>query len=197
MKTRVVLVDNYDSFTWNLVQYLGELGADVRVFRNDAIDVAGIRRLRPRALVISPGPCTPDEAGVSLAAIRALAGSLPILGVCLGHQAIGQAFGGKVIRNARIVHGKASPVLHRGTGIYAGLPSPFEAGRYHSLVVERASLPRALVVTSWTREGEIMGLSHRTLDVEGVQFHPESVLTGHGKALLGNWLDRVRARRKP
>ena len=197
MKTRVVLVDNYDSFTWNLVQYLGELGADVRVFRNDAIDVAGIRRLRPRALVISPGPCTPDEAGVSLEAIQTLAGTLPILGVCLGHQAIGQAFGGKVIRNDRIVHGKASPVLHRGDGIYAGLPSPFEAGRYHSLVVERASLPRALAVTSWTREGEIMGLSHRTLDVEGVQFHPESVLTGHGKALLGNWLDRVRARRKP
>lgn len=197
MKTRLVLVDNYDSFTWNLVQYLGELGADVRVFRNDAIDVAGIRRLRPRALVISPGPCTPDEAGVSLEAIRALAGTLPILGVCLGHQAIGQAFGGKVVRNDRIVHGKASPVLHRGDGIYAGLPSPFEAGRYHSLVVERASLPRALAVTSWTREGEIMGLSHRKLDVEGVQFHPESVLTGHGKALLGSWLDRVRARRKP
>jgi anthranilate synthase component 2 len=197
MKTRLVLVDNYDSFTWNLVQYLGELGADVRVFRNDAIDVAGIRRLRPRALVISPGPCTPDEAGVSLEAIRTLAGTLPILGVCLGHQAIGQAFGGKVVRNDRIVHGKASPVLHRGDGIYAGLPSPFEAGRYHSLVVERASLPRALAVTAWTREGEIMGLAHRKLDVEGVQFHPESVLTGHGKALLGNWLDRVRARRKP
>jgi anthranilate synthase component 2 len=197
MKPRLVLVDNYDSFTWNLVQYLGELGADVRVFRNDAIDVAGIRRLRPRALVISPGPCTPDEAGVSLEAIQTLAGTLPILGVCLGHQAIGQAFGGKVIRNDRIVHGKASPILHRGDGIYAGLPSPFEAGRYHSLVVERASLPRALAVTSWTREGEIMGLRHRKLDVEGVQFHPESVLTGHGKALLGNWLDRVRARRKP
>ena len=197
MKPRIVLVDNYDSFTWNLVQYLGELGADVRVFRNDAIDVAGIRRLRPRALVISPGPCTPDEAGVSLEAIQTLAGTLPILGVCLGHQAIGQAFGGKVIRNDRIVHGKASPVLHRGDGIYAGLPSPFEAGRYQSLVVERASLPRALAVTSWTREGEIMGLRHRRLDVEGVQFHPESVLTGQGKALLGNWLDRVRARRKP
>ena len=197
MKPRIVLVDNYDSFTWNLVQYLGELGADVRVFRNDAIDVAGIRRLRPRALVISPGPCTPDEAGVSLEAIQTLAGTLPILGVCLGHQAIGQAFGGKVIRNDRIVHGKASPVLHRGDGIYAGLPSPFEAGRYHSLVVERASLPRVLAVTSWTREGEIMGLRHRKLDVEGVQFHPESVLTGQGKALLGNWLDRVRARRKP
>jgi anthranilate synthase component 2 len=197
MKPRLVLVDNYDSFTWNLVQYLGELGADVRVFRNDAIDVAGIRRLRPRGLVISPGPCTPDEAGVSLEAIRALAGAMPILGVCLGHQAIGQAFGGKVVRNERIVHGKASPVLHRGDGIYAGLPSPFEAGRYHSLVVERSSLPRDLVITSWTREGEVMGLRHRKLDVEGVQFHPESVLTGHGKALLGNWLARVRAGRRP
>ncbi|MGA8889940.1 MAG: aminodeoxychorismate/anthranilate synthase component II [Anaeromyxobacteraceae bacterium] len=191
MKPRLVLVDNYDSFTWNLVQYLGELGADVRVFRNDAIDVAGIRRLRPAALVVSPGPCTPDEAGVSLAAIRELAGELPILGVCLGHQAIGQAFGGKVVRNDRIVHGKASPVLHRGDGLYAGLPAPFEAGRYHSLVVERSSLPRVLAVTSWTREGEVMGLRHRTLDVEGVQFHPESVLTTHGKALLGNWLARV------
>ena len=197
MKPRLVLVDNYDSFTWNLVQYLGELGADVRVFRNDAIDVAGIRKLRARGLVISPGPCTPDEAGVSLEAIRELAGAMPILGVCLGHQAIGQAFGGKVVRNARIVHGKSSPVLHRGDGIYAGLPSPFEAGRYHSLVVERSTLPRALTVTSWTREGEVMGLRHRKLDVEGVQFHPESVLTGHGKALLGNWLARVRAWRRP
>jgi anthranilate synthase/aminodeoxychorismate synthase-like glutamine amidotransferase len=197
VKPRLVLVDNYDSFTWNLVQYLGELGADVRVFRNDAIDVAGIRGLRPRGLVISPGPCTPDEAGVSLTAIRELAGAMPILGVCLGHQAIGQAFGGKVIRNERIVHGKSSPVHHRGDGIYAGLPSPFEAGRYHSLVVERSTLPRTLAVTSWTREGEVMGLRHRKLDVEGVQFHPESVLTGHGKALLGNWLARVRARRRP
>jgi anthranilate synthase component 2 len=197
VKPRLVLVDNNDSFTWNLVQYLGELGADVRVFRNDAIDVAGIRKLRPRGLVISPGPCTPDEAGVSLEAIRELAGAMPILGVCLGHQAIGQAFGGKVVRNARIVHGKSSPVLHRGDGIYAGLPSPFEAGRYHSLVVERSTLPRALTVTSWTREGEVMGLRHRKLDVEGVQFHPESVLTGHGKALLGNWLARVRAWRRP
>jgi anthranilate synthase component 2 len=197
VKPRLVLVDNYDSFTWNLVQYLGELGADVRVFRNDAIDVAGIRKLRPHGLVISPGPCTPDEAGVSLTAIRELAGALPILGVCLGHQAIGQAFGGKVIRNERIVHGKSSPVHHRGDGIYAGLPSPFEAGRYHSLVVERSTLPRALAVTSWTREGEVMGLRHRKLDVEGVQFHPESVLTGHGKALLGNWLARVRAWRRP
>ena len=196
MKPRIVLVDNYDSFTFNLVQYLGELGADVRVFRNDQIDVAGIRALRPRGLAISPGPCTPDEAGVSLEAIRSLAGELPILGVCLGHQAIGQAFGGKVVRNERIVHGKASPVLHRGDGIYAGLPSPFAAGRYHSLVVERSSLPRALRITSWTQEGEIMGLRHRRLEIEGVQFHPESILTGPGKALLGNWLTRVEAWRR-
>ena len=196
MKPRVVLVDNYDSFTFNLVQYLGELGADVRVFRNDQIDVAGIRALRPRALVVSPGPCTPDEAGVSLEAIRSLAGELPVLGVCLGHQAIGQAFGGKVVRNDRIVHGKASPVLHRGEGIYEGLPSPFDAGRYHSLVVERASLPRELRITSWTREGEIMGLRHRRLEIEGVQFHPESILTGQGKVLLGNWLTRVKAWRR-
>jgi anthranilate synthase/aminodeoxychorismate synthase-like glutamine amidotransferase len=196
MKPRIVLVDNYDSFTFNLVQYLGELGADVRVFRNDQIDVAGIRALRPRALVVSPGPCTPDEAGVSLEAIRSLAGEWPILGVCLGHQAIGQAFGGKVVRNDRIVHGKASPVLHRGEGIYEGLPSPFDAGRYHSLVVERASLPRNLRITSWTREGEIMGVRHRRLEVEGVQFHPESILTGQGKALLGNWLSRVKEWRR-
>ena len=191
MKPRLVLVDNYDSFTWNLVQYLGELGADVRVFRNDAIDVAGIRRLRPAALVVSPGPCTPDQAGVTLAAIREMAGDLPILGVCLGHQAIGQAFGGRVVRNFRIVHGKASPVLHGGAGIYAGVPSPFLAGRYHSLVVERATLPAALRVTSWTEEGEIMGLRHEVLDVEGVQFHPESILTEPGKTLLGNWLRRI------
>jgi len=196
MKPRIVLVDNYDSFTFNLVQYLGELGADVRVFRNDQIDVAGIRALRPRGLVVSPGPCTPDEAGVSLEAIRSLAGELPILGVCLGHQAIGQAFGGKVVRNERIVHGKASPVLHRGDGVYAGIPSPFAAGRYHSLVVERSSLPRALRITSWTQEGEIMGLRHRRLEIEGVQFHPESILTGPGKALLGNWLTRVAAWRR-
>jgi anthranilate synthase component 2 len=184
-------VDNYDSFTFNLVQYLGELGAEVEVFRNDAIAVAGIRERAPDALVLSPGPCTPDEAGVTLEAIRALAGELPILGVCLGHQAIGQAFGGKVIRNDRIVHGKSSPVRHRGDGIYAGLPSPFEAGRYHSLVIERRSLPAALRVTSWTDDGEIMGVRHRRLDVEGVQFHPESVLTVDGKRLLGNWLARV------
>jgi anthranilate synthase component 2 len=191
VKARLLLVDNYDSFTFNLVQYLGELGAEVEVFRNDAIDVAGIRARRPDGLVLSPGPCTPREAGVTVPAIQALAGQLPILGVCLGHQAIGQAFGGKVIRNFRIVHGKASPVRHRGQGIFAGLPSPFAAGRYHSLVVEKRSLPRALRVTAWTDEGEIMGLCHRRLDVEGVQFHPESVLTAEGKRLLGNWLSRV------
>ncbi|HEX8908986.1 MAG TPA: aminodeoxychorismate/anthranilate synthase component II [Anaeromyxobacteraceae bacterium] len=188
---RLLLVDNYDSFTFNLVQYLGELGAEVEVHRNDAIDVAGIRAARPDGLVLSPGPCTPDEAGVTLEAIGALAGELPILGVCLGHQAIGQAFGARVVRNARIVHGKASPVRHRGKGLYAGLPSPFSAGRYHSLVVERASLPAALAVTAWTDEGEIMGLRHRRLEVEGVQFHPESILTEGGKALLGNWLERL------
>jgi anthranilate synthase/aminodeoxychorismate synthase-like glutamine amidotransferase len=195
-RVRLLLLDNYDSFTFNLAQYLGELSAEVRVFRNDQIDVAGIRRERPRGLVISPGPCTPDEAGVTLEAIRALSGALPILGVCLGHQAIGQAFGGRVVRNPRIVHGKASPVLHRGRGLYQGLPSPFLAGRYHSLVVERRSLPSSLAVTAWTREGEIMGLRHRRLDVEGVQFHPESILTEHGKALLANWLGRLRVGRR-
>ncbi|HET7826398.1 MAG TPA: aminodeoxychorismate/anthranilate synthase component II [Anaeromyxobacter sp.] len=196
MTARLLLVDNYDSFTFNLVQYLGELGARVDVFRNDAIDVAGIRARRPDGLVLSPGPCTPDEAGVTLRAVRELAGALPILGVCLGHQAIGQAFGGKVIRNFRIIHGKSSPVLHGGRGLYEGVPSPFEAGRYHSLVVERETLPADLEVTSWTDEGEIMGLRHRALDVEGVQFHPESILTSEGKKLLGNWLGRI-ARGRP
>jgi anthranilate synthase component 2 len=193
----LLLVDNYDSFTFNLVQYLGELGARVEVFRNDEIDVPGIRARAPDALVLSPGPCTPDEAGVTLEAIRALAGALPILGVCLGHQAIGQAFGGKVVRNHRIVHGKASAVHHRGEGLYGGLSAPFQAGRYHSLVVERASLPAALEVTSWTDEEEIMGLRHRSLDVEGVQFHPESILTVEGKTLLGNWLAHVAAAHRP
>jgi anthranilate synthase component 2 len=188
---RLLMIDNYDSFTFNLVQYLGELGADVTVFRNDKIDIAGIRALAPDAVVLSPGPCTPSEAGITIEAIHAFAGKLPLLGVCLGHQAIGQAFGGKVVRNWRIVHGKPSPVLHGRAGLYAGIPSPFQAGRYHSLVVDRKSLPRSLMVTSWTAEGEIMGLRHRTLEVEGVQFHPESILTESGKALLGNWLTRV------
>ena len=194
MKPHLVLLDNYDSFTFNLAQYLGELGAEVEVFRNDRIDVEGIRRRRPDGLVISPGPCTPDQAGVTLAAIRELAGEVPILGVCLGHQAIGQAFGARVVRNRRVVHGKASAVHHRRAGIYVGVPSPFQAGRYHSLVVERRSLPAVFRVTAWTREGEIMGIRHRRLEVEGVQFHPESILTEHGKALLGNWLGHLRRR---
>jgi anthranilate synthase/aminodeoxychorismate synthase-like glutamine amidotransferase len=191
VSTRLVLVDNYDSFTWNLVQYLGELGADVRVFRNDAIDVAGIRRLRPRGLVVSPGPCTPDEAGVSLEAIRALAGELPILGVCLGHQAIGQAFGGKVVRAGRVMHGKTSPIDHDGRTLYQGLERPFTATRYHSLLVERASLPDCLEISAWTAEGEIMGLRHKDLPIEGVQFHPESILTTSGMELIRNWLALV------
>jgi anthranilate synthase component II len=197
MNPRLLLIDNYDSFTFNLVQYLGELGAVVDVHRNDRIDVAGIRARRPDGLVISPGPCTPNEAGVTLAAISELSGALPILGVCLGHQAIGQAFGGKVVRNFRVVHGKSSPIRHAGQGLYAGLPSPFEAGRYHSLVVERESLPADLELTSWTDEGEIMGLRHRALDVEGVQFHPESILTAEGKRLLANWLGRIARNGRP
>ena len=197
MSLRLLLVDNYDSFTFNLVQYLGELGASVEVHRNDRIDVDGIRARHPDGVVLSPGPCTPDEAGVTLPAIRALGGELPILGVCLGHQAIGQAYGGRVVRNARIVHGKASPVRHRGRGLFAGLPSPFAAGRYHSLVVERATLPRELSITAWTEEGEIMGLRHRRLPVEGVQFHPESILTDGGKRLLANWLARLVAEGRP
>jgi anthranilate synthase component II len=195
VSARILVVDNYDSFTFNLVQYLGELGARVEVFRNDAIDVADIRAHRPQGLLLSPGPCSPDEAGITLGAITALAGHLPILGVCLGHQAIGQAFGGRVVRAKAVVHGKASPVWHRGKGVFAGLPSPFAAGRYHSLTVERASLPRVLAVTAWTEDGTVMGLRHRMLDVEGVQFHPESILTEHGKPLLANWLARCGARR--
>jgi len=193
-RPRLLLVDNYDSFTFNLVQLLGELGARIEVHRNDQIDVPGILLHRPEALVLSPGPCTPSEAGVTLAAISALSGKLPILGVCLGHQAVGQAFGGKVVRNFRIVHGKSSPVHHRGEGIYAGLGQPFEAGRYHSLVVERKTLPECLEVTAWTQEGEVMGLRHRSLEVEGVQFHPESILTPQGKLLLANWLGRLSSR---
>lgn len=193
---RVVVIDNYDSFTFNLVQYLGELGADVEVFRNDQIDVAGVRERRPSGVLLSPGPCTPAEAGITLEAIETLAGKVPLFGVCLGHQAIGAAYGGRVVRNARIVHGKASPVRHAGTGVFTGLPSPFEAGRYHSLVVERGSLPDVLEVTAWTDEDEVMGLRHRELDVEGVQFHPESILTEQGHALLGNWLRRLPERRR-
>jgi anthranilate synthase component 2 len=190
----LLLIDNYDSFTFNLAQYLGELGEEVKVLRNDALDVAGIRALAPSRIVISPGPGTPDDAGVTLELIRGLAGTVPILGVCLGHQAIGQAFGGRVIRAKEIMHGKTSPIHHDGTGVFAGLANPFEATRYHSLVVERASLPDCLVITAWT-EGpdggfdEIMGLRHKTLAVEGVQFHPESILTKRGHDLLRNFLN--------
>jgi anthranilate synthase component 2 len=189
----LLMIDNYDSFTYNLAQYFGELGQEVQVVRNDAIDVAGIRALQPAHIVISPGPGTPDDAAVSLDVLRELAGEVPILGVCLGHQALGQVFGGRVVRAKQIMHGKTSPVHHRGQGVFAGLPNPFEATRYHSLVVEQASLPACLEVTAWTENvdgsiDEIMGLRHKTLPVEGVQFHPESVLTAHGYNLLRNFL---------
>ncbi len=185
---RVLMIDNYDSFTFNLVQYLGELGADVEVRRNDAIDINGIRALKPDTIVISPGPGTPAQAGVSLAILRELAGSVPIFGVCLGHQCIGEAFGGHVVRAKRLMHGKTSPIMHDGSGIFAGVPSPFEGIRYHSLLVEPKPLPDCLEVTARTAEGEIMGLRHKTLPVEGVQFHPESILTEHGKRILANFL---------
>jgi anthranilate synthase component 2 len=189
----LLMIDNYDSFTYNLAQYFGELGQQVQVVRNDVIDVAGIRALQPSHIVISPGPGTPDDAAVSLDVLRELSGEVPILGVCLGHQALGQVFGGRVVRAKQIMHGKTSPVHHRGQGVFAGLPNPFEATRYHSLVVEQASLPECLEVTAWTENpdgslDEIMGLRHRTLAVEGVQFHPESVLTAHGYNLLRNFL---------
>ena len=186
----ILMIDNYDSFTWNLVQYFGELGADVKVILNDEISVAEIAALKPAKIVISPGPCTPTEAGVSLDAIKAFAGKLPILGVCLGHQAIGQAFGGKVVHAKELMHGKTSPIEHTGLGVFSGLPAPFTATRYHSLAVERASLPATLEVTAWTADGEIMGLKHRTLDIEGVQFHPEAILTEHGHRMLRNFLEK-------
>jgi len=184
----VLVIDNYDSFTYNLVQYLGDLGAKVRVVRNDRITVQEVADLKPDRVVISPGPCTPNEAGVSCALIRTFAGRLPILGVCLGHQCLGQAMGGRIVGAERLMHGKTSPIHHDGRTIFAGLPSPFEATRYHSLLVERASLPSCLEVSAETPEGEIMGLRHRTLPLEGVQFHPESILTKPGKDLLRNFL---------
>jgi anthranilate synthase component 2 len=189
----ILMIDNYDSFTWNLVQYFGELGEDVRVVRNDDMTLDALRRLEPASIVVSPGPCTPNEAGVSLEVIEKLSGTIPILGVCLGHQAIGQAFGGKVVRAREIMHGKTSMIHHDGKGVFRGLSNPFEATRYHSLVVEDSSLPECLEVSAWTVDGdgardEIMGLRHRTLAVEGVQFHPESILTQHGHALLRNFL---------
>lgn len=184
----LLLIDNYDSFTYNLAQYCGELGADVRVFRNDALTVEAIESMQPDHVVISPGPGTPDQAGITLEVIHRLAGKIPILGVCLGHQAIGQAFGGRVVRAPVLMHGKTSLIHHLGVGVFSQLPKPFLATRYHSLVVAAESVPDALQVTAWTDDGLVMGLRHKTLPVEGVQFHPESILTEHGHALLANFL---------
>ncbi len=190
----LLMIDNYDSFTWNLVQYFGELGADVEVYRNDEIDIARIEALAPAHLVISPGPCTPNEAGISVAAIKHFAGRMPILGVCLGHQSIGQAFGGRIVHAREVMHGKVSAIHHADTGVFSGLVNPFEATRYHSLVIERDSLPDCLEITAWTQTDdggvdEIMGVRHRDLNVQGVQFHPESILTAHGHDMLRNFLD--------
>jgi anthranilate synthase component 2 len=187
-KTMLLMIDNYDSFTYNLVQYFGELGQEVQVFRNDAIAVAEIAHLEPDYLVVSPGPCTPAQAGISLAAIRELAGKIPILGVCLGHQAIGEAFGGQVVHAQKLMHGKVSPVHHADAGVFHGLPNPVTCTRYHSLAIERETLPGCLEITAWTDDGEIMGVRHKTLAVEGVQFHPESILTEHGHDMLKNFL---------
>ena len=189
----LLMIDNYDSFTWNLVQYLGELGAEVEVFRNDEIACEDIAAMKPGGIVISPGPCTPNEAGVSLSAVREFAGRIPILGVCLGHQAIGQAFGGEIVRAGRVVHGKTSPISHTGLGVFRGLPSPFTATRYHSLAIRRTTLPDCLEVTAQSEDGEIMGVRHREFAMEGVQFHPESFLTEHGHALLKNFLNMEEA----
>ncbi|MEX0739350.1 MAG: aminodeoxychorismate/anthranilate synthase component II [Pseudohongiella sp.] len=189
----ILMIDNYDSFTYNIVQYLGELGADVQVYRNDALSLADIEALAPAKIVISPGPCSPSEAGISIDVIKHFAGRIPILGVCLGHQSIGQAFGGDVIRARQVMHGKLSPICHSNTGVFRSLPSPFTATRYHSLVVDSKTLPECLEVTAWTQmeDGkldEIMGLRHKTLAIEGVQFHPESILSEHGHQLLKNFL---------
>lgn len=191
----LLMIDNYDSFTWNLVQYFGELGAHMKVCRNDEITIADIEAMAPTHIVISPGPCTPKEAGISVATIRHFAGTIPLLGVCLGHQGIGEAFGGHIVRAQRVMHGKISAIHHRGEGVFSGLPSPFDATRYHSLVIEQATLPDCLQVTAWTENEdgsreEIMGVRHSTLPIEGVQFHPESIMTEHGHQLLKNFLDR-------
>jgi len=188
---RLLMIDNYDSFTYNLVQYLGELGADVDVRRNDAVTLEEIEAAAPDGIVVSPGPCTPREAGVSVPLIQRFTGRIPILGVCLGHQAIGAAFGGDIVRGPRIMHGKTSPIHHAGVGVFAGLPDPFDATRYHSLVIDPPTLPPVLERTAWTAEGEIMGVRHRDAFVEGVQFHPESILTLEGKRLLANFLARL------
>lgn len=188
----LLMIDNYDSFTYNLVHYFGELGEEVRVFRNDEITLAEIRALAPARIVISPGPCSPAEAGISVPAIREFAGTVPLLGVCLGHQSIGAAFGGKIVRARELMHGKTSPVHHTGRGVFRGLPDPLTVTRYHSLAIERASLPDCLEITAWTDDGEIMGVRHKSLPVEGVQFHPESILTESGHALLKNFLEESR-----
>jgi len=184
----LVMIDNYDSFTYNLVQYLGELGEEVKTFRNDEISIEEIEALNPDRIMLSPGPCTPNEAGISLAVIEHFAGKVPLMGVCLGHQSIGQAFGGKVVHAKRIMHGKTSEMNHTGKGVFSGIESPYRITRYHSLVVERDSLPDCFEVTAWTDDGEIMGFKHKNLAIEGVQFHPESILTEHGHALLKNFL---------
>ncbi|MDD5593551.1 MAG: aminodeoxychorismate/anthranilate synthase component II [Candidatus Margulisbacteria bacterium] len=184
----ILMIDNYDSFTYNLVQYLGELGQQLKVYRNDKISVAAIKKLRPSHIVISPGPGVPSRAGVSEEVIRSFAGKIPILGVCLGHQAIGEVFGGKIIRKKVVMHGKTSAIYHDGQTIFKGLPNPFTATRYHSLLVDRKSLPDELAISAWTKEGEIMGLRHKKFKIEGVQFHPESILTEAGKHLLKNFL---------
>jgi len=184
----ILVIDNYDSFTYNLVQYLGELGQEIIVKRNDEIDLAGIEALRPDHILISPGPCTPDEAGISLALIDHFKGKIPILGVCLGHQAIGQAFGGEVVRAETLMHGKTSEIYHDGRGLFAGLPNPFTATRYHSLIVRRETLPDCFEITAETSKGEIMGLRHKQYPIEGVQFHPESIITDHGHQMLRNFL---------
>lgn len=185
----LLMIDNYDSFTYNIVQYFGELGEEVQVFRNDRITIEEIERLAPARLVISPGPCSPEEAGISVEAIRYFAGKIPLLGVCLGHQSIGAAYGGRVVRSVSLMHGKTSPIHHTGEGLFAGLPSPFNATRYHSLVVERESFPDCLEITAWVDNGEVMGLSHKSLPVWGVQFHPESILTEGGMQILKNFLE--------
>jgi anthranilate synthase component II len=188
----LLMIDNYDSFTYNIVQYFGELGEEVVVHRNDKITLDEIESLAPARIVVSPGPCSPEEAGISVAAIRHFAGKVPLLGVCLGHQAIGAAFGGRVVRSASLMHGKTSPIHHDGRGLFSGLPNPFEATRYHSLVVERSSLPASLEVTAWVADGEIMGLAHKDLPIWGVQFHPESILTVGGMDILRNFLELTR-----
>ena len=193
----LLMIDNYDSFTYNLVQYFGELGCDMKVLRNDELSLADIEKMSPSHIVISPGPCTPNEAGISVPAIRHFAGKIPILGVCLGHQSIGEAFGGRIIRAKRVMHGKISAIHHAGQGVFAGLNNPFNATRYHSLVIEQATMPACLEMTAWTQNAdgsieEIMGVRHKTLPIEGVQFHPESILTEHGHQMLKNFLDRYK-----